>query len=169
MFRSAGIAWISASVFCFSLANAFYLPGAAPHNYAKGERVDLFVNALTPMLPGTDDAKLVRCIRPSTSNSSPHVSLPCVGAPCRRNPSSTVSDRNNRIELSAQSEPLPSQDDYYNPMLNFCKPKEGPKSQPESLGSILFGDRLFNSPYEVRIHLLQRKTHRRCPHAKTND
>lgn len=37
---------------------AFYLPGAAPHNYAEGERVDLFVNALTPMLAGTDDSKL---------------------------------------------------------------------------------------------------------------
>lgn len=39
--------------------NAFYLPGAAPHDYREGEKVDLFVNALTPMLPGSDDAKLV--------------------------------------------------------------------------------------------------------------
>lgn len=40
--------------------NAFYLPGAAPHNFEQGERVDLFVNALTPMLSGKDDSKLVR-------------------------------------------------------------------------------------------------------------
>jgi hypothetical protein len=38
---------------------AFYLPGAAPRDYALGETVDLFVNALTPMLSGDDNAKLV--------------------------------------------------------------------------------------------------------------
>lgn len=40
-------------------SNAFYLPGAAPHNYGRGEKVELFVNALTPMLAGSDSAKLV--------------------------------------------------------------------------------------------------------------
>lgn len=39
--------------------HAFYLPGAAPHNYAEGDKVDLYVNALTPMLSGSSDAKLV--------------------------------------------------------------------------------------------------------------
>lgn len=39
--------------------HAFYLPGAAPHDYYEGERVNLFVNALTPMLAGTEHAKLV--------------------------------------------------------------------------------------------------------------
>lgn len=39
--------------------HAFYLPGAAPHDYREGEKVDLFVNALTPMLSSSDDAKLV--------------------------------------------------------------------------------------------------------------
>lgn len=38
---------------------------------------------------------------------------------------------------------------YYDDRLGFCKPQAGPKSQPESLGSILFGDRLFDSPFEV--------------------
>jgi hypothetical protein len=38
---------------------AFYLPGTAPHDYAAGDPVHLFVNALTPMLSGKDDAKLV--------------------------------------------------------------------------------------------------------------
>lgn len=40
-------------------ADAFYLPGAAPHDYQAGAQVDLFVNALTPMLLGKDDSKLV--------------------------------------------------------------------------------------------------------------
>ena len=50
-----------ASLVLFSplCANAFYLPGAAPHNYAQGERVKLFVNALTPMLSGHQESKLV--------------------------------------------------------------------------------------------------------------
>jgi transmembrane 9 superfamily protein 2/4 len=43
-------------------ANAFYLPGASPRNYALGEKVNLFVNALTPMLSGHDDSKLVRSL-----------------------------------------------------------------------------------------------------------
>ena len=41
------------------------------------------------------------------------------------------------------------QDDYYNPGFGFCQPEGGPKKEPESLGSILFGDRIFNSPYDV--------------------
>ncbi|EPQ57217.1 Nonaspanin [Gloeophyllum trabeum ATCC 11539] len=86
-------------------ADAFYLPGAAPHNYRQGEKVDLFVNALTPMLAGTDDAKLKSLINY----------------------------------------------DYYNPKFHFCEPEGGPKKQPESLGSILFGDRIFNSPYDIRM------------------
>ncbi len=43
--------------------HAFYLPGAAPHDYHDGEKVELFVNALTPMIAGYDNAKLVRGIR----------------------------------------------------------------------------------------------------------
>lgn len=39
--------------------SGFYLPGAAPRDYVGGETVDLFVNALTPMLAGDDHAKLV--------------------------------------------------------------------------------------------------------------
>jgi len=42
--------------------HGFYLPGAAPRSYTEGEKVDLFVNALTPMLSGTSDAKLVRLL-----------------------------------------------------------------------------------------------------------
>ncbi|KAF9566740.1 hypothetical protein CPC08DRAFT_747235 [Agrocybe pediades] len=87
-------------------ANAFYLPGAAPHNYAEGDRVELFVNALTPMRSLTND-KVKSLINY----------------------------------------------DYYNPKFRFCEPEGGPKSRPESLGSILFGDRIFNSPYD--IHMLK--------------
>lgn len=42
----------------------FYLPGAAPHDYKSGEKVDLFVNALTPMLANEEHAKLVRSLQP---------------------------------------------------------------------------------------------------------
>ena len=38
---------------------AFYLPGAAPHDFQSGERVEVFVNALTPMIGTADNAKLV--------------------------------------------------------------------------------------------------------------
>ena len=54
--RSLGLLLVAAAV---SPANAFYLPGAAPHDYHDGERVDLFVNALTPMIGAADNAKLV--------------------------------------------------------------------------------------------------------------
>lgn len=40
-------------------SDAFYLPGAAPHDYHQGDRVELFVNALTPMSGSTGNAKLV--------------------------------------------------------------------------------------------------------------
>ncbi|KAF9268906.1 Nonaspanin [Marasmius fiardii PR-910] len=88
-----------------SSALAFYLPGAAPRNYAPGEKIDLFVNALTPMLAGSDNAKLKSLINY----------------------------------------------DYYNPRFHFCEPEGGPQKQPESLGSILFGDRIFSSPYDIRM------------------
>ncbi|KAK3836830.1 MAG: hypothetical protein J3R72DRAFT_387391 [Linnemannia gamsii] len=39
--------------------------------------------------------------------------------------------------------------DYYDPMFNFCQPKDGAKAQAESLGSILFGDRIWDSDFKV--------------------
>jgi len=86
-------------------SHAFYLPGAAPHDYHQGEQVNLFVNALTPMLAGTEHAKLKSLINY----------------------------------------------DHYNPRFHFCEPEGGPRSEPESLGSILFGDRIFSSPYDIRM------------------
>ncbi|KAG0026739.1 hypothetical protein BGZ81_006125 [Podila clonocystis] len=48
--------------------------------------------------------------------------------------------------------------DYYDPRFNFCKPPSEngePKAQAESLGSILFGDRIFASA--VKMNMLQPK------------
>jgi len=39
--------------------------------------------------------------------------------------------------------------DYYHTGFNFCRPKNGPKKVSESLGSILFGDRILDSPFEL--------------------
>lgn len=42
--------------------------------------------------------------------------------------------------------------DYYHPAFHFCRPTDGPpKHMSESLGSILFGDRIFNSPFELNM------------------
>ncbi|RCK59043.1 Transmembrane 9 superfamily member 1 [Candida viswanathii] len=41
--------------------------------------------------------------------------------------------------------------DYYYPKFHFCVPKGGPQKQLESLGSIIFGDRIFNSPFEINM------------------
>ena len=41
--------------------------------------------------------------------------------------------------------------DYYLPRFHFCIPKEGLEQQLESLGAILYGDRLYNSPFEVEF------------------
>ena len=41
--------------------------------------------------------------------------------------------------------------DYYHPDFQFCRPAEGPKEVSESLGSILFGDRIYNSCFELNM------------------
>ena len=41
--------------------------------------------------------------------------------------------------------------DYYHEPFHFCKPEGGPKSVSESLGSILFGDRIQTSPFELKM------------------
>ncbi|ODQ45158.1 hypothetical protein PICMEDRAFT_73936 [Pichia membranifaciens NRRL Y-2026] len=41
--------------------------------------------------------------------------------------------------------------DYYFERFHFCVPEEGKQKQSESLGSILFGDRIFNSPFELKL------------------
>lgn len=39
--------------------------------------------------------------------------------------------------------------DYYHPAFRFCRPENGPQWVRESLGSIIFGDRLRTSPFEL--------------------
>ncbi|CDS11523.1 hypothetical protein LRAMOSA03786 [Lichtheimia ramosa] len=39
--------------------------------------------------------------------------------------------------------------DYYDPRFHFCQPEGGPQQQSESLGSIMFGDRIFSSPFQL--------------------
>jgi transmembrane 9 superfamily protein 2/4 len=38
---------------------------------------------------------------------------------------------------------------YYHPAFRFCRPEGGPKKIRESLGSIIFGDRIQTSPFEL--------------------
>ncbi|KAJ5662612.1 uncharacterized protein N7477_010228 [Penicillium maclennaniae] len=46
--------------------------------------------------------------------------------------------------------------DYYHPALHFCRPEGGAQDVRESLGSILFGDRIRTSPLE--LHMAQNET-----------
>jgi transmembrane 9 superfamily protein 2/4 len=48
--------------------------------------------------------------------------------------------------LTAEDSLIPF--DFYHSEFNFCKPEEA-VSQRESLGSILFGDRLFTSKFQL--------------------
>ncbi len=41
--------------------------------------------------------------------------------------------------------------DYYLEEFHFCPPEGGPKKIAESLGSVLFGDRIQTSPFELRM------------------
>ena len=41
--------------------------------------------------------------------------------------------------------------DYYHHAFHFCPPEGGPQSISESLGSILFGDRIQTSPFQLRM------------------
>ncbi|EJS44217.1 YDR107C [Saccharomyces arboricola H-6] len=40
--------------------------------------------------------------------------------------------------------------DYYNARFHFCIPEHIEK-QPESLGSVIFGDRIYNSPFQLKM------------------
>lgn len=41
--------------------------------------------------------------------------------------------------------------DYYDERLGFCRPEAGIKAESGSLGSVLFGDRIYNSALQVRM------------------
>ena len=55
--------------------------------------------------------------------------------------------------FSAQDEQIHSAFafDYYYPAFMFCRPQGGPKDVRESLGSIIFGDRIQTSPFELQM------------------
>lgn len=46
--------------------------------------------------------------------------------------------------------------EYYHDAFHFCRPEEGYKDVSESLGSILFGDRISTSPFE--LNMMQNET-----------
>jgi transmembrane 9 superfamily protein 2/4 len=46
--------------------------------------------------------------------------------------------------------------DYYYPGFHFCRPQDGPQDVRESLGSIIFGDRIRTSPFE--LHMAKNET-----------
>lgn len=49
------------------------------------------------------------------------------------------------------AKPLLYSYDYYFDRFHLCKPEEGLVEQSESLGSIIFGDRIFNSPFQLNL------------------
>lgn len=55
------------------------------------------------------------------------------------------------LKNDAKSKAIVYSYDYYYPKFHFCKPEGEPKKQLESLGSIIFGDRIFNSPFEIQM------------------
>lgn len=55
--------------------------------------------------------------------------------------------------------------DYYSPEFHYCQPEGGPKSVPESLGSILFGDRIYTSPFDLQM-LVETKCQSVCTDGK---
>jgi transmembrane 9 superfamily protein 2/4 len=55
-----------------------------------------------------------------------------------------------QIGSKAQLRSVISYDHYY-PSFHFCRPDHEPQQQSESLGSILAGDRLYDSSFQVRL------------------
>ncbi|KAI8879114.1 hypothetical protein K501DRAFT_227258 [Backusella circina FSU 941] len=53
-----------------------------------------------------------------------------------------------KVDLNVNSIQSVISYDYYYERIHLCAPKEK-KQQPESIGSVLFGDRIFNSPFEL--------------------
>ncbi|UZJ53233.1 hypothetical protein CBS101457_002553 [Exobasidium rhododendri] len=119
---------------CTSAVSAWYLPGSAPRTYDVKDPVPFTVNALQPM---------------SVAPGNPNSRLPA--------PSGAGTGSTSQIKSIINI-------DYYNEQLHFCPPKAGLQSKSESLGSVLFGDRIYNSP--IQPLLLQNET---CTHVCTSD
>ncbi|QID83447.1 Transmembrane 9 super member 2 [Saccharomyces pastorianus] len=56
----------------------------------------------------------------------------------------------NGKDVSSDKEHFLYSYDYYNEKFHFCKPEHVEK-QPESLGSVIFGDRIYNSPFQLKM------------------
>lgn len=59
--------------------------------------------------------------------------------------------------------------DYFNPHLKFCTPQEGKQARGGSLGSILFGDRIYDSPIEIEMLKNKECQHLCSPVYKSTD
>ncbi|BFZ55080.1 Transmembrane 9 super member 2 [Savitreella phatthalungensis] len=92
------VTWFASSI------AALYIPGIAPTEFRIGQRVPIYVNALSP---GT-------------------------------------TDNDARIHEVISY-------DYYYPPFHFCIPEGGPVAQSESIGSVLMGDRILSSAYELEF------------------
>lgn len=67
--------------------------------------------------------------------------------------------------LSSPNTVLPF--DYYTESFGFCRPEGKPKREKSSLGSVIFGDRLFYSTYEINV-LENKKCQRLCETPASN-
>ncbi|CAO3658040.1 unnamed protein product [Rhizopus stolonifer] len=57
---------------------------------------------------------------------------------------------NSLTPMSIQQKSLISYN-HYDERFHFCQPQGGPRTQPESLGSVLFGDRILTSPFKLSL------------------
>ena len=94
--------------------------------------------ALTAFLAATTSAFYLPGVAPTSYESGDPVPL----LVNRLTPA--VSDRDDQLHNAFSF-------DYYHHAFNFCRPKGEPKYVSESLGSILFGDRIMTSPYELKM------------------
>ncbi|PWN45536.1 hypothetical protein IE81DRAFT_320298 [Ceraceosorus guamensis] len=83
-------------------------------------------------------------------------------APAASSPGLPPSSAQGTVSSSTQLKSITSVN-YYEPRLHFCRPQGGEVSQSESLGAVLFGDRIYNSPIEA--HLLKNES---CQHICTS-
>ena len=105
---------------CLGLAQAFYLPGVAPQDYAKASH-----------------------IAPRGYSSTCDLGLPSTDRLCLALQGDKVVLKVNKLTSTKTQLPY----EYYS--MPYCRPEKIMPSA-ENLGEVLRGDRIENSPYEVR-------------------
>lgn len=105
---------------CLGLAQAFYLPGVAPQDYAKASHIAVREYSLT-------------C----------NLGLPSTDRLCLALQGDKVILKVNKLTSTKTQLPY----EYYS--MPYCRPEKIMPSA-ENLGEVLRGDRIENSPYEVR-------------------